>query len=84
MQKTNIRDRISYRKYYLARLTKQCLLVYACTCMHQSTVVSCVVINLYEYSPDKQKYFYLSKVMGYSRKKKQNGGICGHIFLKPP
>ena len=30
MQKTNIRDRISWRKYYLARLTKQCLLVYAC------------------------------------------------------
>ena len=29
MQKTNIRDRISQRKYFLARLTKQCLQVYA-------------------------------------------------------
>ena len=29
MQKTNIRDRISQRKYYLARLGKQCLQVYA-------------------------------------------------------
>ena len=29
MHKTNVRDRISQRKYYLARLSKQCLQVYA-------------------------------------------------------
>ena len=40
MQKTNIRDRISQRKYVLARLVRQCLL-----CM-QSTEVSCRLANL--------------------------------------
>ena len=40
MQKMNIRDRISQRKYVLARLMKQCLL-----CM-QSTEVSCRLASL--------------------------------------
>ena len=29
MEKTNVRDKISQRKYFLARLSKQCLQVYA-------------------------------------------------------